>query len=91
MNIDANPGWIYGLGYAPMVGVLVTMCIAGWREENEDLALIRRRRQREVREEVEMMEKKRRDREEMDPKKELEKAIDEKERLAREEIYKMMA
>jgi len=91
MNVNANPGWVYGLGYVPMVGVLLTMCIAGWMEENEDLVLIRRKREREVSEELEMKTKKgKRDGgREMGPKKEL--AIDEKERLAREEVYRMMA
>ncbi|KAF8459473.1 hypothetical protein BGX38DRAFT_1083968 [Terfezia claveryi] len=95
VNIHANPGWVYGLGYVPMVGVLLTMCATGWKEENEDLVLIRRRREREVREEMEV---KGRMKGEMhgggdfqDPKKELEKAIEEKERLAREDVYRIMA
>ena len=83
------------MGYAPMVGVLLTMCVAGLREENEDLVLIRRRRERDVKEEMEMKERRKRERQGagdfQDPKKELDKAIDEKERLAREDIYRTMA
>jgi len=78
-----------------MVGVLLTMCVAGWREENEDLVLIRNRREREVKEEVEMKERGKGERQGggdfQDPKKELDKAIEEKERLAREEVYRAMA
>lgn len=63
MNIDANSGFVYGLGYAPMVLVLLIMCIGGWREENEDLIIIRKRRERDFRDEVELKEKRREEKE----------------------------
>lgn len=64
LNINANPGWVYGLGYVPVIGVLAVMCIGGTREENEDRHLIRLRRERNFKEEVEMKETRRREKEE---------------------------
>ena len=58
-NIFVHPGWLYGLGYAPVILVLVVMCIGGWGEPNEDLELISLRREKTFREEVELGHKRR--------------------------------
>ncbi|KAF8471990.1 hypothetical protein BDZ91DRAFT_760594 [Kalaharituber pfeilii] len=84
LNAKANPGYVYGLGYAPIVQVLLVMCVGGLREANEDLEIIRLRREREFRDEVEMREAKR-ERERAE-KEESERAVQLKEREAQMEM-----
>ena len=46
LNAFANPAPIYTLGYVPIFLVFVAMIFAGFREPNEDLEILRLRRQR---------------------------------------------
>ena len=62
MRVRVSVGYLYGLGYIPIAGVLAVMCWAGWVEGNEDLVVGRERREREdnaMREEREMIRKER--------------------------------
>ena len=59
LKYDANNGFVYGLGYAPVVVMLAIMVWNGWKEENEDVQLIKLRRQRDFNDEVELKEMRR--------------------------------
>ncbi|KAA8646071.1 hypothetical protein EYZ11_001931 [Aspergillus tanneri] len=43
LKSDVNSGWIYGLGYAPALLVIIVMNLCGFSELNEDRALIAQR------------------------------------------------
>lgn len=43
---DVEPGWPYGLGYAPALVIIIIFNIAGWFEENEDKRILAQRRSR---------------------------------------------
>ncbi|KAI9837842.1 MAG: hypothetical protein M1819_006776 [Sarea resinae] len=43
-NVEA--GWIYGLGYAPILLIMIILEVAGYVEENEDRKLIEQRKER---------------------------------------------
>lgn len=45
-RLGVSIGWLYGLGYAPVVLVLFVLNLAGYLEENEDKALIAQRARR---------------------------------------------
>ncbi|PGH36069.1 hypothetical protein GX50_01081 [[Emmonsia] crescens] len=47
VKYDGNVGWLYGLGYAPPLLILVVLNIWGYIDPNEDKALIEKRRERE--------------------------------------------
>ena len=47
LRSDANPGWIYGLGYAPILLIIVVLEIFGFIDRNEDRVLLEQRRLRE--------------------------------------------
>ncbi|KAK8217900.1 hypothetical protein IWZ00DRAFT_486674 [Phyllosticta capitalensis] len=47
LNKDVDPAWPFGLGYAPIVLLLVIFNIAGYVHENEDRIIIEQRRQRD--------------------------------------------
>ncbi|KAI9827104.1 MAG: hypothetical protein M1826_006468 [Phylliscum demangeonii] len=46
LKFDASSGWIYGLGYAPVLLIVLACEVCGYRDENEDVLLIRQRRDR---------------------------------------------
>jgi Protein of unknown function (DUF2434) len=46
MNINVNIGYMYGLGYAPILLILLILEIAGYFDGNEDKMLITQRRNR---------------------------------------------
>ncbi|OJD15628.1 hypothetical protein AJ78_04120 [Emergomyces pasteurianus Ep9510] len=46
VKYDGNAGWLYGLGYAPPLLILVVLNIWGYIDPNEDKALIEERRER---------------------------------------------
>ncbi|KLJ08503.1 hypothetical protein EMPG_16046 [Blastomyces silverae] len=46
VKYDGNAGWLYGLGYAPALLVLVVLNIWGYIDPNEDKYLIEQRRER---------------------------------------------
>jgi hypothetical protein len=46
LKYDSNPGWIYGLGYLPVILVILVMEVWGYISENEDLQIIEQRRDR---------------------------------------------
>ncbi|KAK2743252.1 hypothetical protein FQN57_004941 [Myotisia sp. PD_48] len=46
LKFDGNPGYLYGLGYAPPLLVLVVLIVYGYIEPNEDKALIAQRIER---------------------------------------------
>lgn len=54
LRITTSPGYIYGLGYLPILLVLLVMVIGSWRELNEDRALIALRRDRELKADMAM-------------------------------------
>jgi hypothetical protein len=43
---NANPGWIYGLGYTPVLLIIIVFNIAGYEELNDDQALMVQREER---------------------------------------------
>ncbi|KAE8148193.1 hypothetical protein BDV25DRAFT_142037 [Aspergillus avenaceus] len=43
LKYDVHPGWLYGLGYAPVLLIIVLFNISGYCELNEDKALIAQR------------------------------------------------
>ncbi|KAK7528098.1 uncharacterized protein IWZ02DRAFT_430417 [Phyllosticta citriasiana] len=47
LNKDVKPAWPYGLGYAPIVLLIIVFNIAGYVDENEDKLLIEQRRARD--------------------------------------------
>ena len=47
LRSDAQPAWFYGLGYAPILLIIVIFQIYGYRDENEDRILLGKRRERE--------------------------------------------
>lgn len=47
LNLDAHPGWIFGLGWAPIACIFVVLITAGYLDDNEDRVLIAQRRIRE--------------------------------------------
>lgn len=47
MSHTTNSGWIYGLGYGPIFLIMAVMVWNGWKEPNEDLSIIKGRRERE--------------------------------------------
>lgn len=46
LKSDSSPGWIYGLGYGPILVIILIFEIFGYIDENEDRVLIEQRRQR---------------------------------------------
>jgi hypothetical protein len=44
---DVNSGWIYGLGYAPALLIIIILNIYGYLDPNEDQVLIARRAERD--------------------------------------------
>lgn len=47
LSHTTNPGYIYGLGYLPIFLVMAIMIWSGWKDINEDLWVIKMRRERE--------------------------------------------
>ncbi|KAI9676847.1 MAG: hypothetical protein M1817_006686 [Caeruleum heppii] len=45
LKVDVHPAWMYGLGYGPVILVIVVFQIYGYLEPNEDRELIRQRRE----------------------------------------------
>jgi hypothetical protein len=45
---DGEPGWPYGLGYAPVLLIIIIFNIAGFVEENEDKRILAQRRARGI-------------------------------------------
>lgn len=46
LKFNGNPGWLYGLGYAPIFLILIILNLYGYLEPNEDRDLIRQRVER---------------------------------------------
>ena len=47
LRSDARPAWFYGLGYSPILLIIVIFQIYGYRDKNEDRILLSKRRDRE--------------------------------------------
>lgn len=54
LNVDSSPGYIYGLGYTPVLLVLIIFNIWGYLDPNEDRALIKQRVERGHAQDVEL-------------------------------------
>ncbi|PGH18643.1 hypothetical protein AJ80_04390 [Polytolypa hystricis UAMH7299] len=46
LRFDGNSGFIYGLGYTPILLILIIFNLFGWLDPNEDRALIEQRKER---------------------------------------------
>ncbi|KAH0565325.1 hypothetical protein GP486_001286 [Trichoglossum hirsutum] len=46
LKYNSNPGWVYGLGYLPVILAILVMEVWGYISENEDLKIIKQRRDR---------------------------------------------
>ncbi len=46
LRADGNPAWFYGLGYAPILLIIIVFEVWGYIDKNEDRVLIEQRRQR---------------------------------------------
>lgn len=47
LSHTTNSGYIYCLGYLPIFLIMATMVWSGWKDMNEDLWIIKQRRERE--------------------------------------------
>ena len=46
LRSNVNPGWMFGLGYTPIILILAILEVYGLLQENEDRVIIRQRRER---------------------------------------------